>query len=79
MPVISEASAEARKAMVAATSSGRAMRFMGVYAATFSSALASLVGAPQMLYAVAKDQILPFGFFTTNATRATVPHNIFPI
>ena len=38
---------------------------LGVYAATFSSALASIVGAPQMLFSVAKDRILPFGFFAT--------------
>ena len=39
---------------------------IGVYAATFSSALASLVGAPQMLFNVAKDRIIPIcGFFAT--------------
>ena len=38
---------------------------LGIYAATFSSALASLVGAPQMLFNVAKDRILPLGFFAT--------------
>ena len=35
---------------------------LGIYAATFSSALASLVGAPQMLFNVAKDRILPLDF-----------------
>ena len=38
---------------------------IGVYAATFSSALASIVGAPQMLFSVAIDRILPLGWFTT--------------
>ena len=38
-------------------------------AATFSSALASLVGAPQLLYALAKDAILPLGYFTTTHRR----------
>eukprot|EP00943_MAST-04B_sp_MAST-4B-sp1_P005173 g5173.t1 len=38
---------------------------LGIYAATFSSALASLVGAPQMLFNVAKDRILPLSFFST--------------
>ena len=37
----------------------------GVYAATFSSALASIVGAPQMLFSVAIDRILPLDFFST--------------
>ena len=41
----------------------------GVYAATFSSALASLVGAPQLLIAVAKDAILPFSSFTVTHKR----------
>ena len=43
---------------------------IGVYAATFSSALASLVGAPQMLFNVAKDRIMPLGLFATTH-RAT--------
>ena len=38
---------------------------LGIYAATFSSALASLVGAPQMLFNVAKDRILPLDVFAT--------------
>ena len=33
---------------------------LGVYCATFSSALASLVGAPQLLAAVAADKLIPF-------------------
>jgi solute carrier family 12 sodium/potassium/chloride transporter 2 len=37
----------------------------GVYAATFSSALASIVGAPQMLFSVSVDRILPLSFFAT--------------
>ena len=41
------------------------MVLAGVYAATFSSALASLVGAPQMLFSVAKDFILPVDLFAT--------------
>lgn len=32
----------------------------GIYAATFSSALASLVGAPRILQSVAQDNLLPF-------------------
>jgi len=35
----------------------------GVYAATFTSALASLVGAPRVLYKVASDNILPISYF----------------
>jgi solute carrier family 12 sodium/potassium/chloride transporter 2 len=34
--------------------------FAGIYAATFSSALASLVGGPRILQAVAADNLLPF-------------------
>eukprot|EP01083_Nonionella_stella_P193396 714331_1 len=34
--------------------------YAGIYAATFSSALASLVGAPRILMSVAKDDLLPF-------------------
>ena len=34
----------------------------GVYAATFSSALASLVGAPQVLASIAQDRIFDFPF-----------------
>lgn len=37
----------------------------GVYAATFSSALASIVGAPQMLFSVSVDRILPLSYFAT--------------
>lgn len=41
----------------------------GIYAATFSSALASLVGAPRILQSVAKDELLPvlIPFKTTRA------------
>jgi len=35
----------------------------GIYAATFTSALASLVGAPRVLYKVASDNILPISYF----------------
>ena len=41
----------------------------GVYAATFSSALASLVGAPQLLGAVARDFVLPLSYFTVTHRR----------
>ena len=34
--------------------------FLGIFAATLSSALASLVGAPRILQAVAKDQLYPW-------------------
>ena len=38
--------------------------FAGCFAATLSSAIASLVGAPRVLQALAKDNLYPFmGFF----------------
>merc|ERR1719242_1293701 len=37
--------------------------YAGIYAATFTSALASLVGAPRVLQKVATDNILPIGYF----------------
>jgi len=39
----------------------------GVYGATMSSALASLVGAPRILQSVAEDKILPVGYFAVTA------------
>lgn len=34
--------------------------FIGIYAATLSSAIASLVGAPRILMSVARDDIIPW-------------------
>lgn len=40
--------------------------YAGCFAATLSSAIASLVGAPRVLQALAKDKLYPFiGFFST--------------
>ncbi|MFC1783235.1 amino acid permease [Planctomycetota bacterium] len=47
----------------------------GVFAATFSSALGSFLGAPRILQAVSRDKILrPLNFFSLGSIRGDEPH-----
>ena len=48
--------------------------YAGIYAATISSALASLVGAPRILQAVARDNLFPFlSYFSTGYGSSDEP------
>lgn len=52
------------------------MVIAGVYAATLSSALGRFVGAPRVLQAIARDEIIPFiGPFATGHGESDEPHN----
>ena len=47
--------------------------FAGIYAATFSSGLGSLVGAPRILQAVASDNIIPQLFYFSKVNNSGDP------